>query len=210
MHTCSWIWLDMRWLYCIFGLTNHYIKSHLSVKSWYNYFCLFIWMKFTYELKWCESWKLRLEWRMTPWWQHYDTLPAGFDRVPPRHVTVLSCVSNPSQHTHTTHTYTHYIPLRPSLTCHSSMPRRPIRRCLMRHSVTHLRMHDKVLLDFPVATVCSLLSLLNTHERVHTCSQPQHTFICDRGGMSKAIKSAVGEMLRIWLRRQCLWFIYSC
>lgn len=111
VHTCSWIWSDMRSLYCIFGLTNHYIKSHLSVKSWYSYFGLFIWMKFTYGLKRCESWKLRLEWRVTPWWQHYDTLPAGFDRVPPRHVTALSCVSNPSQHTrtHTQLTHTHTI-----------------------------------------------------------------------------------------------------
>lgn len=126
--------------------------------------------------------KLRLEWRMTPWWQHYDTLPAGFDRVPPRHVTMLSRVSNPSQHaaTHTHcaahNSHTLHIPLRPSLTRHSPMPRRPIRHRLMRRSVTHLRMHDKVLLDFPVATVCSLLTLLNTHKCTHThmSSHPHH------------------------------------
>lgn len=148
----------------IFGLTNHCIKSHRWVQTWLMFF-LFIWMKFTYVLKRCECWKLRLEWRMTPWWQHYDTLPAGFDRVPPRHVTVLSCVSNPSRRTHNSHTL--YIPPRPSLTRHSSMPRRPIRHRLMRRSVTHLRMHDKVLLDFPVATVCSLHTLLNMHVHTH-------------------------------------------
>lgn len=74
------------------------------------------------------------------------------------------------------------------------MPRRPIRRCLTRRSVTHLRMHDKVLLDFPVATVCSLLSLLNMHERPHTpnaCVHPQHAFICVRGYVSEGITSAV-------------------
>lgn len=109
-------------------------------------------------------------------------LPAGFDRVPPRHVTVLSCVSNPSQHTHNTL----YIPLRPSLTCHSSMPRRPIRRRLMRHGVTHLRMHDKVLLDFPVATVCRLRSLLNTHEHVLAPTTHFHTL------------SYVSYVLRVW------------
>lgn len=98
---------DLTRVYYIFGPTNHYMKSHLWVQSWFNYFFLFIWMKFTYGLKRWESWKLRLEWRMTPWWQHYDTLPAGFDRVPPRHVTALSCVSNPSQHTRT-HTHTLY------------------------------------------------------------------------------------------------------
>ena len=154
--------------------TNHFIKSHLWVKSWFKlffFFLLFIWM-FTYGLKTnVNPEKLRLEWRLTPWWQHYDTLPAGFDRVPPRHVTVLSCVSNLSQYTrtYTTHDlHTLHIPLGPSLTRHSLMPHRPIRRRLMRRSVTHLRMHDKVLLDFPVATVCSLLSLLNTHDCTRT------------------------------------------
>ena len=103
-------------------------------------------------------------------------------------------------HAHTQHaahnSHTLSIPLRPSLTRHSSMPRRPIRRRLMRRSVTHLRMHDKVLLDFPVATVCSLLSLLNTHQRTHThtCSHPQHTLIGERGCMSKAITSAESEV----------------
>lgn len=173
-------------------------------------------MKFTYGLKWCESWKLNLEWRMTPRWQRYDTLPAGFDRVPPRHVTVLSCVSNPSQHTHTRTYASHnsrlahtlYIPPRPSLTRHSPMPHRPIRRRLMRRSVTHLRMHDKVLLDFPVATVYSLLPLLNTQERTHT-----HTHIMlapttlFHMWVSKAITSAVGEMMGVWL---CLRSIWSC
>lgn len=70
----------------------------------------------------------------------------------------------------------------------------------MRRSVTHLRMHDKVLLDFPVATVCSLLTLLNTHTNMHTQPQcahtPQHAFICDRGYMSKGVTSAVGGMLK--------------
>ncbi len=164
------------------------------------FFSLFEWSSHM-GLKRCGSWKLQLEWRMTPWWQHYDTLPAGFDRVPPRRVTMLSCVSNPSQHaahtqgaTHNSHTP--YIPSRPSLTRHSSMPRRPIRHRLMRRSVTHLRMHDKVLLDFPVATVCSLLTLLNMHECTHMCSHPHHAFTCDRGCMSRAITSAVRDMMR--------------
>lgn len=56
----------------------------------------------------------------------------------------------------------------------------------MRRSVTHLRMHDKVLLDFPVATVCSLLMLLNMHVRTHTCAHTHNTLsyvienICQR------------------------------
>lgn len=73
------------------------------------------------------------------------------------------------------------------------MPRRPIRRRLVRHGVTHLRMHDKVLLDFPVATVCRLHSLLKTHEHVLA---PRKAFI---GGMPEAIKCALCEKLRIWL-----------
>ena len=152
-------------------------------------------------------WKLRPEWRMTPWWQHYDTLPAAFDREPPEHVTVLSCVSNPSQGTHTTlNSHTPYIPPRPSLTHHSAMPRRPIRRCLMRRSVTHLRMHDKVLLDFPVATVCSLHTLQRrTNVHTHMCSHSQYAYICVRGCLSKHIKSAVDEMLRVsWVYLQPL------
>jgi len=154
---------------------------------------------------------------MTPWWQHYDTLPAGFDRVPPRHVTLLSCVSNPSQHTHThTHNTQHTTQLTYKLypleaITHPSfflMPRRPIRLCLMRRSVTHLRMHDKVLLDFPVATVCSLLAPLNRQERTHTnCLLTTSTFICDRGYVSKDITSADGEIMRVWTGGQS---IYSC
>lgn len=91
--------------------------------------------------------------------------------------------------THAAHT--HPIPARPSLTRHSSMPHRPIRRCLMRRSVTHLRMHDKVLLDFPVATVCSLFTSLNmqTHTRAHACTQMCY--------MSEDVTSAVVEGLRV-------------
>lgn len=43
---------------------------------------------------------------MTPQWQYYSTLPAGFDKVSPRHVTGLSYVSNP-QPTHTQYTLTY-------------------------------------------------------------------------------------------------------
>lgn len=169
-------WVSLVWhIFIIIFWSHKSLYRESSVGSDLINFFLFIWMNFTNGLKWYDSWKPRLEWRMTPWWQHYDTLPAGFDRVPPRHVTVLSCASNPSQHTHNSHTL--YIPLRPSLTRHSSMPRRPIRRRLMRRSVTHLRMHDKVLLDFPVATVCSLHTPLNTHERTYTFACTHSTFL---------------------------------
>ena len=66
----------------------------------------------------------------------------------------------------------------------------------MRRSVTHLKMHDKVLLDFPVATVCSLLTLLNMHVRTHTCAHTHNT-------LSYVIEDTCQRILRQQVVKGC-------